>query len=399
MVAKTIKVFADDSRGASVLEVILAMAIVAMATPFVYLQISRTNRDLQSMALANKIVSVRDNVLNFVRVNQDDWPQEVQIRMTDEELQTISPNVNIGFIDKYAVKGASVTDVYLAFDMAKDELQANSIVKHIGDDAAIVVDGGVAYGKNWAVGAPDFIPGQIIYKISRDITGEDRTKYLHRGTAGEDNLNMMLRDLNMGNNQIIDIGVVNAESAKIPQADTTFVNTPDLVASDVYFNAGANLNSSKSIINTMRVSGDVSGFRNIYVNTLNNKGHTISGRIIADKAMVVNSIDVANDMVLKPSSVRSISGFTFVSTGSAYIPYLTTQNLTFIDNFGLTVSGELLMSSTAPIKIGNWSFPSASAPKFSELNISRAKILNIPKKSDFTPLFDSGWRTIKNEPK
>lgn len=41
------KIFADTDRGASMLEVLLAMAIVAMATPFLYSQIADTNDTLR----------------------------------------------------------------------------------------------------------------------------------------------------------------------------------------------------------------------------------------------------------------------------------------------------------------------------------------------------------------
>ena len=79
MIVLNSKIFSDNCRGASVLEVLLAMAIVAIATPFVYSQIAKTNRTVHDIAIARKIMSTRDAALNFVRMNQDKWPDVVLI--------------------------------------------------------------------------------------------------------------------------------------------------------------------------------------------------------------------------------------------------------------------------------------------------------------------------------
>ena len=65
------RIFSNRSYGASVLEVLLAMAIVAIATPFIYGQVAKTNHSIHDIAVARRIMSVRDNVLNFVRMNQE----------------------------------------------------------------------------------------------------------------------------------------------------------------------------------------------------------------------------------------------------------------------------------------------------------------------------------------
>ena len=157
-----------QSRGASILEVVLAMAIIALATPFVYNQINQSNQTIKNIAIAKQIISVRDNALNFVRMNQDKWPDTAQIRLTAEELQMISPDAVAGFIDKYVLTGATTTDVYLAFDLDSSDLQINKIASHIGTDSAVVGGDGVAYSDMWAVAAPDFAPGDLIYRISRE---------------------------------------------------------------------------------------------------------------------------------------------------------------------------------------------------------------------------------------
>ena len=76
------KIFSNNSRGASLTEVILAMAIVAAATPIVYNQMARTNQTLEDISVATTVMNSRGAALNFVRMNQDKWPDVAQIRLT-----------------------------------------------------------------------------------------------------------------------------------------------------------------------------------------------------------------------------------------------------------------------------------------------------------------------------
>lgn len=386
------KIFADSNRGASITEVLLAMAIVAMATPFVYSRISQTNETIRDITYAKKIISSRDGALNFVRMNQDKWPDVVQIRLDEAELSAISPNAVAGFIDKYNISGAVITDVYLAFNMAKNDLRANKIASHIGGDAAVVGADGIAYGNTWAVSAPDFISGDLIYRISRDIAGEDTSKYLHRATSGEDDFNVMMRDLDMAHHHIYNVATVSAESVRARNASTRFFNSTDTTADNVYFSSGANMNGQDVKIKDLRVSGDTYGFRNIYADNMNGRGYTTKGSIITDRATITGSVNVANNFVLKSESSRTISGFTGISAGMVSTSYVSCQEMVFGDNFGLTVSGELLMSSTAPLRIGNWSFPSTKPPSFNHFELSRSKIPTAPISSEFDMLMKSGWQ-------
>ena len=50
------------------------------------------------------------------------------------------------------------------------------------------------------------------------------------------------------------------------------------------------------------------------------------------------------------------------------------------------------MSTVSTLKIGSWSFPSTTPPKFYELTLSRAEIPNMPNVSDFSELMQSGWK-------
>lgn len=391
MIVFNTKIFANEMRGASVMEVLLALGIVALATPFVYSQISRSTQTVRDMAHAHQIIDVRDSVLNFVRMNQDKWPDIAQIRLDSEELRAISDMPVAGLIDKYSVRGATITDVYLAYEIGDDLMATARIASHIGSDAAVVSDDGVAYGPSWAASAPDFKPGDLVYRITRDVSGSDTSQYLHRATSGEDELNVMFRDLNMGGYNVYNVASVDADSVRAKEATAFFVNANDITAENVYFSSGANMEGGDVFIGSMRVSGDITGFRDIYADKMNGTTYTTSGRIIADKATVTKSINISRDLVLKSDTSKTISGFTGLSTGTVVAPFLSTEEIVFYEDFGLTVSGELLVSTVAPIQIGRWVFPSTTPPRFSKFTISRTTNPSMPDKQEFDAIMKSGW--------
>ncbi len=381
-----------SQRGYSVLEVSLSMAIVAMVAPFLYSQILSANTTVVDTVMAEKVMGLRNGVLNFVRMNQDAWPDVAQIRLSDEELDAISELPTAGFIDKYAVRGATVADIYLAFDLGYDALRTNKLARAIGADAAVVADDGIAYGASWAVAAPDFQPGNLIYRISRNTAGEDTSKYLHR--AGEDGLNVMMRDMNMGKNNIYDIGTVIGKSISATNLSTTFLETELLSADNIYFSSGANLSADTAFVGDLRVTGDLSGFRNIYADVINGTGLGTVGNVVADRAAVTNSLTVGGNFNLRSESARTVSGFTALSAGSVATTFIGADEIVFLENFGLTISGELLRAGSAPLRIGNWYFPSGKAPRFDELKLGRAKIPAAPDKREFDIIMKSGWRDV-----
>ncbi len=392
MIVSRIKNFNNQNRGASIIEVLLSMAIIAIATPFVYRQIAQTNHTIHDIAVAKRIMSTRDGALNFVRMNQDKWPDNAQIRLDESELDSISPDAAAGLIDKYSVNGASITDVYLAFELADTEMRTNKIARHIGGDAAVVGTDSVAYGNTWAVAAPDFMPGDLIYRISRDVAGVDTSRYLHRATSGSDGLNMMQRDLNVAHHNVYNVATVYGKSARIKNARTAFVDTDNLESNTAYFSSGANFDGADVSIGNLRVSGDMSGFRNVLADNINGNKFTTSGRLITDRATVSGSINVSGDFVLKSDSSRTIDDFTGITANSVAVPYIFAEEMIFLDNFGLTVSGELLMSTTPPLKIGNWVFQSTRPPEFSRFNLSRADLPTAPSRNAFSSLVRSGWQ-------
>ncbi|MBQ6110315.1 MAG: hypothetical protein IJL05_02960 [Alphaproteobacteria bacterium] len=384
----------DTQRGASILEVILSITIIFAVAPFLYNQIIDMSHDIEDITMANKVVKTRDNVINFLRVNQTQWPDTVEIKMTDEDLIELSSLAHAGFIDKYQINGATITDVYLAFDVKDSVYRSANVAKYIGEDAAIVREDGIAYSHVWAVSAPDvFQPGDLIYRISHDFAGADKSRFLHRGTMGEDELNHMKRDLYMNNFNIFNVANIKSLSAKILDVETVFLDS-DMVDTDtVYFTSGANINSSDVSFGSMRVTGDTNGFRNITANKLNADKYVTNSKIIVDSATVDNSVNVAGNMILKSSSARTITGFNGIATNKLLTPYISATEMIFTDNFGITVSGELLVSNNAPLRIGSWSFPTNVPPSFSRFILTRASVPSVPDATEFKNITSENWHT------
>ena len=382
-----------SQRGASISEVVLAVAIVIAVSPFMYSQIIDMAKESQDIAMANKIVATRDNAINFLRINQNKWKDTAEIKLSEEDLKNITNMAHSGFVDKYKVNGATISDVYLAFSIPESGYRAANIAKQIGEDAAIVREDGVAYSQSWAVSAPDdFYIGDLIFKITRDFSGADKTKFLHRGTMGEDELNQMQRNLHMNNFNIFNVNDIDASSVKMIETDTVFLESDIVDANTIYFQSGANMNSSSVTVGSMRVTGDANGFKMISADKLNGNKYTTNGRIIADRATVGNSINVAGNLVLKSPSSRTVSGFSGISMNKLLTPYLSTTDMVFFENFGITVSGELLLSGSAPLRIGNWSFPTLTPPSFSKLTLSRASIPSVPDKYEFKKITSKDWQ-------
>ncbi len=386
------KLCAKAERGATLTEVVLAVAVIIAVSPFMYNQIIEMSRESQDIARANEIVKVRDSVVNYLRVNQAQWDDTIEIKLSEEQLKKIAPFSHSGYIDKYKVNGASVADVYLAFDTGYSDFRAANIAKQIGEDAAVVREDGIAYSQSWAVSAPnDFYVGDLIFRISHDFEGVDKSRFLHRGTMGEDGLNKMFRDLHMNSFNMFNAARVDALSMKAIDVEAVFLEADVVDADSVYFSSGANMNSDSITFGSMRVTGDTNGFKLIKADKLNGDKYTTNGRLIVDRATIGNSINVAGNLILKSSSGRTISGFSGISMNKLLTPYLHTTDLVFFENFGITVSGELLLAGIAPLRIGGWAFPSLTPPSFSKLILTRASVPPVPDANKFDKITSRDW--------
>ena len=381
-------------RGASMTEVILAVSVIVAVSPFMYNQITNMANDAQDIAKANQIVKSRDGIINFLRVNQSQWGDDAEIQMSEEEIKAVVPMAHTGFIDKYKINGATITEAYIAFSLDEPNFRVANIAKHIGEDAAVVREDGVAYAPGWAVSAPEnFHVGDLIYRISRDFESADNSKFLHRGTMGEDDLNKMQRDLHMNNFNIFNVSDIDALSAKIVDVDAVFLDATVVDTNSLFFSSGANLNSTNVAVGSMRVTGDTSGFKLISADKLNGDKYTTNGRIITDRATIGNSVNVAGNLVIKSTSSTTSSGFGGISMNKLLTPYISATDMAFFENYGITVSGELLLTDKAPLKIGSWVFPSTTPPSFSKFILTRATLPTTPDADEFKKITHKDWQT------
>jgi len=381
-------------RGATLTEVVLAVAVIIAVSPFMYNQIIEMSRETQDIARANEIVKLRDGVVNYLRVNQSQWDEKAEIKLSDEQLQKIAPLAHSGYIDKYKVNGASVTDVYLAFQIDSSDFRAANVAKQIGEDAAVVREDGIAYSQSWAVSAPnDFYVGDLIFRISHDFDGADKSRFLHRGTMGEDGLNKMFRNLHMNSFNVFNVADADGISVKAIDVNAVFLESDVVDANTVYFSSGANMNSDSITFGSLRVTGDTNGFRLIQTDKLNGDKYTTNGRLVVDKATIGKSVNVAGSLILKSANSRSVSGFSGISMNKLLTPYLSATDLVFFENFGITVSGELLLAGVAPLKIGGWAFPSLTPPSFAKLTLTRASVPPVPDSDEFDKIISKDWQT------
>ena len=292
----------NTQRGASLLEVVLAMALTIILIPFMYNQIADMNNSFKDISVANKIVKSRDKVINYIRLNQEAFQDEAGTQLRIEELEDIMPTAHTGWVFKTKSKDSEITEVFLAFRMDTDYQTAN-VAKFIGNDAAIVSTDNVAYSQNWAIGIDDdfgFLPGDLIYRIVHDFGGEDKNKFLHRGTVGDEQLNRMERDLDLNWNDLHNVdeaqGLDNS-NLKMHNTQTDFfaVGTDDshtifssidtstshhartpFVAQNIVFAKGAALKSNDMCFEKLDVSDEVIGFDTISAQSLSSPKQTVT---------------------------------------------------------------------------------------------------------------------------
>ena len=196
----------------------------------------------------------------------------------------------------------------------------------------------------------------------------------------------------MNNFNMFNVSNIDGLSAKIFDVDAVFLDADVVDTNSLYFSSGANLNSANVAVGSMRVTGDTNGFKMISADKLNGSKYTTNGRLVVDRATIGNTINVAGNLILKSSSAKTISGFGGISMTKLLTPYISATDMVFFENFGITVSGELLLSGVAPLKIGNWVFPSTTPPSFSKFILTRATLPSVPDASEFKGLTTKDWQ-------
>jgi hypothetical protein len=207
----------------------------------------------------------------------------------------------------------------------------------------------------------------------------------------------MHRNLDMGKFDVMNIGTLSGDTARAVETFASFATAADLTTATAYFSSGATMNGDSVRFGNLRVSGDTMGFRTMTATVLNRSGFSTNGTIIADRATINNSVTVGKNLTLKSEYQRTISGFAGIVAHTLSTAYVYADDMYFNQNFGLTVSGELMMSSNPPIRIGSWYFPSQNPPKFKNLKLSNAQMPATPTAAEFDELIKTGWSEVGNQ--
>jgi hypothetical protein len=360
---------------------LFAIMIIAIAMPFAFRQISDTATRMKHLNIAREFIQSTDFIQSYMRLHDDSFPMDelVEVESDDEDRMI------------FIIKTEHATTAFVVLsNHSLNMIEATHVKSLIGDNAAVVEQDGAAYsyGGNWSVRIEDSMPGDIVLRISNMRRDNNAERFLHKTTLTDDQLSTMQRDLFMGNNSIQDIGNINARRISTNDLDINLLRVPIISATSLFFQNGLNLNPERSNFRAFRVTGDVIGFRAITGEKFDNRRLGI----VAERATITNRLNVLGNLDVRAPLRRSISGFAGVSAASARIPYLDTELLHFIPDFGLVVSGENLYSGTPPVRIGSWNFPNTGnvGPRFNSLLLNRrSPVLATP---DFSEILKEGWR-------
>jgi len=384
----------NSQRGASVLEVIFAIALVMAITPFMFNQISEMTHTVKDVSAARDIVNLRGDIVNYVRANQQNWPNG-SIEISDEDLADLAPDAHAGIIYKDTVQGATITEIYLAFAIDASKYRASNIAKYIGNEAAIVHNDNIAYSDTWSVTAPDsFNSGDLIYRITRDFEGDNQNVYLHRGIGGGDNLNQMQRPLHMNNNDMVNVGNVNANnfSAHITTGYADYLNMGSdgfIITEGAIFQHGATINASaidvsNDLLVNLQPNSKISGFSNITAGSLNAHNSSNGVSVSVEDSDVDTSFRVRGNLNLADTTISGLDKLTAYGNISALTITSTIFQLQRAATF--VVSGDALafgvdeFLSIGVSPIWKWTQPASDShfvqgPTFGQIGLKGGSIV------------------------
>ena len=384
--------------GSSMMEVILAIALVLAVTPFLYGQISSMTEMVQDIHYAKKIVAMRNNIITFMRVNESDWGQmDEPPKITPEQIKEIAPGAKNMIVDNQSEQ-TGVMDVYVVFPRRKTNLRTAKVAKYIGSDAAVVQHGGIAYAQNWAVqDEKNFEEGDLIFRVSRDYALENKTKYLHREAGVKGDLTTMLTNLHMNNNYMYNVGEMSGKYIDMHNSIATKVrciqtdNNIDYI-DDVRFLGGVNITDSYIYAENVSYVNTLYGLNIEAAEVNNNKDPLIIGRDVT----ISNSVSVGNDLILKynenDTSVKTVLDISFLGTQGLSSYFINASNLIYTTNekelsessFGITVASNLwpISKSVKGLSLGKgnegfWNISDGPIPTIGSVWLKTVNILKI----------------------
>lgn len=350
-----IKNFNENSElGSSIIEYLLVLALVSVITPIFYRYMKNTSDEIKAINIAKKIVYLKNPALNFIRTNNENWEDDKVIKISLENIKEISDSISYAFVYKYNNKNYKIINLYLVFKFDLPEIQLNRISKSIGDDSDIVKENKTFYIDDKTIENPELSENELVYKIKLVIKNSDLSKYLHKKDTF--NFNKMERNLNMGNFSIFNIGALYSDSIKSVSLNSKFIKSSVLNSNNLYFLNGCFIYPNGTKINQIDVKDDLANFRNINLDTLNSSEFSLNGKIVSNRVSIKNSLNIGNNMKVSSLSKRTLNTIEKIYSNSLNSNYIRTNEIHFLNGFGINISYELILSKETPLQIGSWKF-------------------------------------------
>ena len=350
-----IKNFNESNEvGSSILEYLLVLALISLISPIFYKYIKNTSDEIKAINIAKKIVNLRSPTLNFIRIKNENWEDNKITKISLEDIKEISDSISYALVYKYSEQNYKIINLYLIFKLNLPEIQLNRISKSIGNDSDLVKENKTFYIDNQTIEYKDLSKNELVYKVKLVIKDFDLSKYLHKKDTF--NFNRMERNLDMGNFSIFNIGTLFSDSIKTKNINSKFINSSIINTNNLYFINGCFVYPNNTKIKQIDIKDDLANFRNINLDTLNSSEFSLTGKIVSSRITIKDSLNIGNNMKISSLSKRTLNTIEKVSSHSLNSNYVRTNEIHFLNGYGINVSYELILSNRSPLQIGRWQF-------------------------------------------
>ncbi|MDR0448912.1 MAG: hypothetical protein LBG89_00415 [Rickettsiales bacterium] len=390
-------------RGASLLDVILTIGIIGVSAPFLYGKITDGAAEIRRVGYANHLTRLGGSVANYIALNESLWPDEYQVQIPADKFFEVMapfgaaesrnlPPPSVMVFKSTSAAGIRTTNAYMITDMEGSTiLSLHRFARLLGPEGGISEDGGFAYSGTgqWSARIPDLPPNKIVLRITEHASDTERARFMHRARALDaPELNTMEVDLGLSDagrrSSVINVKKIEGVGLEAEDAIASNLTAASFAAETALFQQGLRMAPAESSVNVLRVGGDILGARRIAARAIFGgvSGGSMSaaseavqsnqGRIVADRTIITESVEVGNNLSIKPGIARSVSAFAEITAYSLSAPQMTAGHISAAGGSGITISSDKMGdASNPPLKLGSWTFPnsSGSAPEFRNLRI------------------------------
>lgn len=386
---KSMKKF-KDVLGASLMEVILVLGIMAVLTPVVMKYAFKDLGDVKYLNLAKQFKQLIKSLSAYTSSERDSWTSqngEISISdldkygLTDTIEKTIVDNLSIRYV-KYGEGDDSRFALYGVVKMEPfhlDPISFNKVLGYVGDHIGYVVNGekcgscsgtvcACAINGNWGVNYSDTVTnvsnvknGDLIAVVRIDdalLEDEyDSTIYLYRN-RNDSGLNEMNRDFYLGSNEL---NMNDVKNVKEVNAQTT--------------SGLATIGGESAVVNKLRllkskagnIAGDIQVKTSIYFKEASTPVlNFVGAKIFVPKIIFEKSTELANFMFS--------NAYLMMGDLGSYKPKLTVNNLTTLENIDLQTLSVTTLTSDDFNKLDVYGFDEEKGGLDSDMDKELSKL-------------------------